>query len=193
MTSNPVYLSLEFTPNPNTLKYAVNQTLLPTTYSKPAANFTTPSQAAGASPLAEALFKIEGIEGVLIGRDFVTITKSESGDWERVHKLTSSTIESHLTAGLPVLTQTDDASAAGSRVESELDRQIRAFLDKEIRPAVAMDGGDVVFDRFEAGVVYLHLQGSCAGCPSATATLKHGIEARLKEVIPHVREVVQVQ
>lgn len=187
--NSDVYVSLEFTPNPNTLKYSVNRELL----SRGAANFTKSEDAQARSPLAAKLFAIPGIRGVMIGKDFVTVTKSDEGDWDVVHKGASNTIETHLGNNEPVLSEAamteNGAAKAGA---SEVENKIREILDNEIRPAVAMDGGDISFDRFEDGVVYVYLQGSCAGCPSATATLKMGIEARLREAIPEVQEVVSI-
>lgn len=185
-----VYVSLEFTPNPNTLKYSVNRQLL----AQGAANFTQKSDADERSPLASKLFEVAGICGVMIGRDFVTVTKTEDGDWDLVHKSTSRILEGHLSADLPVLTA--EAAAAREQAQKggtgEIERRIREILDAEIRPAVAMDGGDITFEKYEDGIVYVYLQGSCAGCPSSTMTLKMGIETRLREAIPEVQEVVAV-
>ena len=189
-TSQPVYVSLEFTPNPNTLKYSVNRELL----KRGAANFVKLADAEGKSPLAVRLFAIAGISGVMIGRDFVTVTKTEEGDWDLVHRETSRAIEEHLGQNLAVVEESflEQSGSSHKGGDSELEKRIREFLDVEVRPALAMDGGDVSFDRFEAGVVYLELQGSCAGCPSSTATLKMGIETRIREAIPEVTEVVSV-
>lgn len=187
MSDSPVYISLEFTPNPNTLKYSVNRVLI----ERGAANFTQSTDAEARSPLAAKLFRVPGISGVMLGRDFVTVTKSEEGDWDVVHKTASALIEAHLDAGEPVVTGGNDSNQ-GSAPLSEIEQKIRDILDAEIRPAVAMDGGDITFERYEDGVVYLFLQGSCAGCPSATATLKMGVETRLREAIPEIREVVSV-
>lgn len=184
----PVFVTLEFTPNPNTLKYSVNRQLLATG----AVNVTQLADAEAKSPLAAKLMQIPGIAAVMIGRDFVTVTKTEAGDWDLVHKNTSSTIEDHLNAGEPAVHESALASAGHKGGESDIESKIREILDRDIRPAVAMDGGDITFDRYEAGVVYLHMQGSCAGCPSSTATLKMGIETRLREAIPDVLEVVAV-
>lgn len=189
-TSN-VYVSLEFTPNPNTLKYSVNRDLLP----RGALNFVSADQAKGKSLLAEELFAISGITAIMIGKTFVTITKAEDGDWDEVHKKTSSTIENFLNAGKKVAE--DDGSGSGldghKTNNSELEKKICEILDKEIRPSVAMDGGDITFDRYDDGVVYLYMQGACAGCPSSTMTLRMGIETRLKQAIPEIREVVSAQ
>ncbi len=187
MEDSAVYVSLEFTPNPNTLKYSVNRKLL----EKGAANFTKKEDAEARSPLAFRLLSIDGISGVMIGKDFVTITKSEEGDWDHVHKNASQAIETHLSEGLPVL----NASAlenVGNQNSSEIEKRIQQFLDDEIRPAVANDGGDVTLDRFEEGVAYLHMQGACSGCPSSSMTLKMGIETKLKALVPEVMEVVQI-
>ncbi|MBC7396781.1 MAG: NifU family protein [Bdellovibrionales bacterium] len=187
MEDSAVYVSLEFTPNPNTLKYSVNRKLV----EKGAANFTKIEDAAVRSPLAHKLLSIDGISGVMLGKDFVTITKTEDGDWDHVHKTASETLEKHLTAGEVILNEGAQANALNQN-SSEVEKRIQAFLDEEIRPAVAMDGGDVALDRFEDGVVYLHMQGACSGCPSSAMTLKMGIETKLKEAVPEVTEVVQI-
>lgn len=186
-TAQPVYVSLEFYPNPNTLKYSVNRELLSTG----AVNILNKQDAAAKSPLAAKLLDVDGIAAVMIGKTFVTITKTESGDWDHVHKSASDLIEKHLSANLPAVNADALATAHGTG-SGDVEDQIRKILDAEIRPAVAMDGGDITFDRYEAGVVYLHMQGSCAGCPSSTATLKVGIETRLKDAIPEILEVVAV-
>src|SRR6185503_575285 len=149
MSESDVYVSLEFTPNPNTLKYSVNRQLLDTG----AANFTKKEDAEARSPLAAKLFKVAGICGVMIGKNFVTVTKTEDGDWDVVHKGTSSIIEDHLAAGGLAVNPGAQAPAhkGGS---SETESRIREILDNEIRPAVAMDGGDITFEKYEDGVVY---------------------------------------
>jgi Fe-S cluster biogenesis protein NfuA len=187
METSAVYVSLEFTPNPNTLKYSVNRKLI----EKGAANFTSLEATREKSPLAEKLMSVDGISAVMIGRDFVTITKSEAGDWDHVHKSASSTIESHLTAGGAVLIG-DALNRAEAVGGSDVEKRIQAILDSDIRPAVAQDGGDVTMDRYEDGIVYLFMQGACAGCPSSAMTLKMGIETKLKEAIPEIIEVVSV-
>lgn len=188
-TSNqtPVYVSLEFTPNPNTLKYSVNRELI----AKGAANFTTKTDAEARSPLAAKLFAVPGIAGVMLGRDFVTVTKSDEGDWDAVHKTASQIIQSSLQAGETVI-HADVETDARKGGDTEAEQKIRGIIDNEIRPAVAMDGGDITFEKFEDGVVYVYLQGSCSGCPSSTMTLKMGIENRLKQIVPEVKEVVAV-
>lgn len=185
MEQSAVYVSLEFTPNPNTLKYSVNRKLI----EKGAANFTKLADAEARSPLAAKLLNVAGISGVMLGKDFVTITKSEEGDWDFVHKTASDTIEKHLTAGEPIIIGSE---AEVTHLSSEIEIKIQKFLEEEVRPAVAMDGGDVTLDRFEAGIAYLSMQGACSGCPSSSMTLKMGIETKLKAAIPEVISVEQV-
>ena len=185
MEQSAVYVSLEFTPNPNTLKYSVNRKLV----EKGAANFTKLADAQARSPLAAQLLEISGISGVMLGKDFVTITKSEDGDWDFVHKTASDTLEKYLTAGEPIFIGSETET---TQLSSDIEIKIQKFLEDEVRPAVAMDGGDVTLDRFEAGIAYLSMQGACSGCPSSAMTLKMGIETKLKAAIPEVIEVQQV-
>jgi len=186
-----IQVSLEFTPNPNTLKFVVNIRLI----DKGAVSFSSSDQAIHKSPLAEALFKIPGVSGVMLGSNFVTITKAAEGDWDVIAEKVPETIQNHLEAGLLVLEtgfeqESHQSSSSSSPEDLEIERKIKELLDNEIRPAVAMDGGDITFGKYENGVVYLSLQGSCSSCPSSTATLKMGVETRLKEVIPQIKEVV---
>ncbi len=187
VTQSDVYVSLEFTPNPNTLKYSVNRELL----SQGAVNFIHKEDAQKRSPLAARLFEVPGISAVMLGKTFITVTKAEDGDWDLVHKSSSAIIENHLVQNEPVLNDLGPQEAHKGG-QTEIENKIREILDQEIRPAVAMDGGDITFEKFEDGVVYLYLQGSCSGCPSSTATLKVGIESRLREAIPEVQEVVSI-
>lgn len=183
-----VEVSLEFTPNPNTLKFVVNQALL----EKGAANYTNKGAATN-STLAQKLFDVSGVAGVMIGHNFITVTKGEEGDWEEIHRISRDTIENHLTNGGKAVEGDISSSPANhAGATGEIETQIKKVLDDEIRPAVAMDGGDITFDKYVDGVVYLLLQGSCSGCPSSTMTLKMGIETRLKELIPEIKEVVSV-
>ncbi len=186
----PLSINLEFTPNPHSLKFVVNRTLL----ERGAYNFTS-SEKAQKAPLALKLFEIPGVEGVMIGTGFVTITKAITGDWDVLADRVPTTLETHLNAGLPVVdpdfveAQSQTASSGG---ESEIENRIREILDTDIRPAVAMDGGDITFDHYADGVVYLELRGACSTCSHSMATLKMGVETRLKDAIPEVKEVVQV-
>lgn len=182
----PVFVELEFTPNPNTLKYSVNRTLC----EKGAVNCLNKEDAEKKSPLAAKLLDVPGIAAVMIGKTFVTVTKTEEGDWDLVHRKSSEIIEAHVGSGEPCVL--DAAFEVASSGGGDIEAKIRDILDREIRPAVAMDGGDITLDRFEAGIVYLYMQGSCAGCPSSTMTLKMGIETKLREAIPEVLEVVSL-
>jgi Fe-S cluster biogenesis protein NfuA len=181
-----VAVTLEFTPNPDTLKYALSQPLL----ERGALDFTDASLASE-SPLALRLFAVDGVKAVMIGHDFVTVTVASQDVMMDVNTAMQREIREHLEAGEPVFTGTypSDEHGEGS---SAVAQQIIELLDEQIRPAVAKDGGDIVFDRFESGVVYLGLKGSCAGCPSSMATLKMGIEQYLRERIPEVQEVQAV-
>lgn len=186
-----VQISLEFTPNPNTLKFVVNTRFM----EKGTANFLSASQAQGKSALAEGLFKVPGVSAVMIGPNFITITKAVDGDWDVVAEQVPQIVEKHLEAALPVFSPDFDpagpATVSSKPEDQEIEKKIREILDNEIRPAVAMDGGDITFGKYEDGVVYLSLQGACSSCPSSTATLKIGVETRIKELIPEVKEVVQ--
>lgn len=189
MSQEPVTVTLEFTPNPNTLKFVVNRRFL----EKGAANFTESSKAS-VSPLAQKLFQIKGIAGVMIGSNFITITKANEGDWDVIAEDVPKTVEAFVLSGSPFFSPdwAPETAPQATGENAEIELKIREILDNEIRPAVAMDGGDITFGRFEDGIVYLHLQGACSSCPSSVATLKMGVETRLKEAIPEVKEVVQV-
>ncbi|MDC0710032.1 NifU family protein [Stigmatella sp. ncwal1] len=185
-----VNIQLEWTPNPSTLKYVVDRRLL----SSGAMNFTRRDEAEQKSPLARKLMGIQGVTAVMLGLNFVTVTKGEEGEWDELNDAVMSTLDAHLGSDEPVVDEAALAAARAAQPEggSSVEQRIRDILDAEIRPAVAQDGGDITLDRFEAGIVYLHMQGSCSGCPSSTATLKMGIEGRLREAIPEVTEVVAV-
>lgn len=187
MSDQSVEIRLEFTPNPNALKYVVDDH---TFLDRGAANFTEKAAAEKASPLASRLMMIEGIEGCMIGQNFVTITVTNDNDIERIDQQTRDAVTSHIQSGEKAVNEISLAEVQKEAPTSEYDAQIKEIIDNEIRPAVAMDGGDIIFERFEGGVVYLYMQGACAGCPSSTATLKMGIETRLKAKIPAVQEVV---
>ena len=184
-----VNIQLEWTPNPSTLKYVVDRRLLATG----AMNFTSVAAVADKSPLAAKLMGIQGVRGVMIGTNFVTVTKGDEGEWDELNDSVMGTLDTHLNSDEPVVNQEAiEASRISGAEGASIEEKIRDILDAEIRPAVAQDGGDIVLDRFENGIVYLHMQGSCAGCPSSTATLKMGIEGRLRELFPEVLEVVSV-
>ncbi|MBY0429381.1 MAG: NifU family protein [Alphaproteobacteria bacterium] len=181
-----MFIQTEQTPNPATLKFLPGQPVM--TFG--VAEFINAGDAAS-SPLAKALFTIDGVERVFLGSDFVTITKSATKEWATLKPHVLAAIMDHLLSGLPAVSE-QAAAAPTNENDSDVVKQICELIEQRVRPAVAQDGGDITFNRFEEGVVYLNLKGSCAGCPSSTATLKSGIENMLKHYIPEVIEVRQV-
>ncbi|MCY4458835.1 MAG: NifU family protein [Albidovulum sp.] len=182
-----MFIQTESTPNPATLKFIPGQPVL----ERGTADFPKP-EAAGESPLASRLFQIDGVTGVFFGTDFVTVTKSDSFRWEHMKPPVLGAIMEHYLSGQPVIEPRDEpdgASEADSGPDAEVIKQIKDLLDTRVRPAVAQDGGDIVFHGFDRGIVYLHMQGACAGCPSSTITLKMGIENLLRHYVPEVVEV----
>lgn len=181
-----MFIQTEQTPNPATLKFLPGRDVM----SQGTADFTDPA-AATRSPLAERLFRIEGVSGVFLGSDFVTVTKTMDQDWMVLKPAILGIIMEHFTAGRPVILAEEvaqDAVEDGAE-DDEVSAVIRELIDTRVRPAVAQDGGDILFRGFEDGVVYLHMQGACSGCPSSTATLKMGIENMLRHYVPEVVEV----
>ena len=185
-----MFIQTEQTPNPATLKFLPGCAVM----ESGTANFTDP-RSASRSPLAERLFALPEVTGVFLAADFITITKNGDSDWPQLKPAVLAAIMEHFTAGRPVILAEagEDANPAeGGEEDDEIVTQIKELLETRVRPAVAMDGGDIIFQDFEDGVVYLHMQGSCSGCPSSTATLKAGIENMLRHYIPEVREVCAV-
>jgi Fe-S cluster biogenesis protein NfuA len=181
-----MFIQTEQTPNPATLKFLPGRDVL----GRGTADFPTP-EAAVRSPLAQRLFEIEGVAGVFLGADSVTITKDGDRDWYLLKPSILGVIMEHFTAGRPVINETATDDNAAHEDDDEIVAQIKELLDTRVRPAVAQDGGDITFQGFENGIVYLNMKGSCAGCPSSTATLKAGIENMLRHYIPEVVEVRQ--
>lgn len=189
-----MFIQTEDTPNPATMKFLPSRAVSPAPLDIPS------REKAGVSPLAQALFNVEGVTGVFLGTDFISVTRADDVDWRILRPSVLATIMDHFVADKPVLL--DEAAAQGvcSSCEAcaaqcgdpDVVKKINELLDMRIRPAVAQDGGDVAFEKFEDGVVYLRLKGACAGCPSATATLKFGIEQMLRHFIPEVQEVRRV-
>src|SRR5208282_535583 len=182
-----MFIQTEQTPNPATLKFLPGRTVM----ASGTANFTEPEVAARTSPLAERLFSLPQVTGVFLGADFITVTKDGDSDWYQLKPVILTVIMEHFTAGRPVLLAVADSAIveAGEEDEDEVVSQIKELIETRVRPAVAQDGGDIIFHDYEDGVVYLHMQGSCSGCPSSTATLKAGIENMLRHYIPEVVEV----
>jgi Fe-S cluster biogenesis protein NfuA len=182
-----MFIQTEPTPNPATLKFIPGQTVM----TGGTADFDSP-EAASRSPLALRLFQVPGVTRVFLGADFVSVSKAEGEEWHILKPAILGALMEHLTAGRPIIEEDAGASSAADADESEIVKEIKELLDTRVRPAVAHDGGDIIYRGFESGIVYLHLQGSCAGCPSSTATLKMGIENLLKHYIPEVEAVEAV-
>ena len=182
-----MFIQTESTPNPATLKFLPGQTVLPTG----TADFPT-RESADISPLASRVYSVDGVAGVFLGTDFVTVTKEDGVEWDHIKPSVLGAIMEHYQSGQPVLAdaaQPQAGHAEHTGEDGEIVGQIKELLDTRVRPAVAQDGGDITFYGFEKGVVYLHMQGACAGCPSSTITLKMGIENLLRHYIPEVTEV----
>jgi len=190
-----MFIQTEATPNPATLKFLPGKTVL----QEGTADFRDPASAAEASPLAEALFAVPGVTGVFFGYDFVTVTK-DGPDWQHLKPAILGAIMEHFMAGRPVMNdgaqQAGDNASEGEefydKADAEIVVTIKELLDTRVRPAVAQDGGDITFRGYENGTVFLNMKGACAGCPSSTATLKHGIQNLLKHFVPEVQQVEQV-
>jgi Fe-S cluster biogenesis protein NfuA len=180
-----MFIQTESTPNPATLKFLPGQTVL----EMGTADFPS-AETAGKSPLAARIFAVAGVTGVFFGTDFVTVTKAESVDWGHIKPAILGAIMEHYQSGAPVI-EGEQAAAhqAHDGPDGDIVRQIKELLDTRVRPAVAQDGGDITFHGFDRGIVYLHMKGACAGCPSSTLTLKMGIENLLRHYIPEVTEV----
>lgn len=185
-----MFIETEATPNPSTLKFLPGQDVMG---ARGTADFTDPADAAR-SPLAERLFRIDGVARVFLGADFVTVTKAEGPEWASLRPQILGAVMEHFLAGTAVLL--DDAEAEAEDVDpadAEIAAQIKELLDTRVRPAVAGDGGDIVFRGFRDGIVKLRMQGACSGCPSSRATLKHGVETMLRHYVPEVVSVEQVE
>ncbi|MBC8339848.1 MAG: NifU family protein [Rhodospirillales bacterium] len=177
-----MFIQTERTPNPATLKFLPGVPVM----SSGTANFADATEA-GKSPLASGLFGVEGLVGVFLGADFITVTKMDDKDWDILKPQILGVIMEHFQSGNAVIEE--GADVADSADLDGIAQQIKELIDTRVRPAVAQDGGDIVYKGFEDGVVFLHMQGACAGCPSSTATLKNGIENMLRHYIPEVTEV----
>jgi Fe-S cluster biogenesis protein NfuA len=179
-----MFIQTEATPNPATLKFLPGQPVM----EHGTANFVGP-QAAETSPLARRLFALDGVSGVFLGADFVAVTKEDAVDWASLKPVVLGALMEHFASGEPAVTAGAGSDSETDAEDDETVAQIKELLDTRVRPAVAQDGGDIVFRGFRNGIVYLHMQGACSGCPSSTATLKHGIENMLRYYIPEVVEV----
>jgi Fe-S cluster biogenesis protein NfuA len=181
-----MFIQTESTPNPSTLKFIPGRSVLP----EGTADFRSRKDAT-ASPLAARLFDIGGVTGVFLGNDFISVTKGDI-EWQHLKPMVLGAIMEHYISGAP---STDTGSANDAPDENydpkdaETVETIKELLETRVRPAVAQDGGDIIFSGFREGVVYLHMRGACSGCPSSTATLRHGIENLLKHYCPDVQAV----
>lgn len=182
-----MFIQTEATPNPATLKFIPGKPVLP----GGTRDYRARDEAAD-SPLAQRLFAVEHVSGVFLGHDFVTVSKS-GGEWQHLKPAILGLIMDHYLSGAPVVESGSAGDVAGEEFFDPADEAtvatIKDLLETRVRPAVAQDGGDITFHGFRDGVVYLNMKGSCAGCPSSTATLKHGIENLLRHFVPSVTEV----
>ena len=182
-----MFIQTEATPNPATLKFLPGRPVLETG----TLDLREPEQAAQ-SPLAERLFGIAGISGVFFGSDFITVTKG-AGEWQQLKPMILGAIMEHYMSGEPLLAQgageQDDGGEFFEPADAETVATIKDLIETRVRPAVANDGGDITFRGFKDGVVFLNMKGACSGCPSSTATLRHGIQNLLRHFVPEVTEV----
>ncbi len=180
-----MFIQTETTPNPATLKFIPGRQVM----SDGTAQFATADAADGKSPLAQRLFQVDGVTGVFLGSDFISVTKDGAQDWFQLKPGILAAIMEHYTSGRPVMLTQSAPSGEAAEADSETVAAIKELIETRVRPAVAQDGGDIIFEHFEDGVVYLQMHGACSGCPSSTATLKAGIENMLRHYIPEVIEV----
>lgn len=181
-----MFIQTEATPNPATLKFIPGRSVLATG----TADYREPGQA-NDSPLAIRLFEIDGVEGVFLGSDFISVTKGET-EWQHLKPAVLGAIMEHYMSGAPVVTKeggNDGAEGTYDPEDAQVVATIKELLESRVRPAVAQDGGDITFHGFRDGIVYLQMRGACSGCPSSTATLRHGIENLLRHFCPEVQEV----
>lgn len=184
-----MFIQTEATPNPDSLKFIPGRVVMITG----TASYTNLSDCHN-SPLAKRLLELEDINEVFFGNDFITITKAATADWYVLKPGILGVIMEHFVANLPVIIENSSTELAQPGDEDDdLVKQIRELIDTRVRPAVAQDGGDILFHSFENGVVFLKMQGACSGCPSSTATLKSGIENMLRYYVPEVIEVRAVE
>ena len=184
-----MFIQTEATPNPATLKFIPGRTVL----ADGTADFRAKGEA-GQSPLAKRLFDIDGVNGVFLGSDFISVTKG-SAEWQHLKPMILGAIMEHYQSGETAAGASganDDTAGSFDPTDAETVKTIKELLETRVRPAVAQDGGDITFSGFKEGIVYLHMRGACAGCPSSTATLRHGIENLLRHFCPEVQEVQAV-
>jgi Fe-S cluster biogenesis protein NfuA len=179
-----MFIQTETTPNPATLKFIPGRAVM----AEGTAQFANEAAADGRSPLAQRLFSVPGIAGVFLSSDFISVTKDATLDWFQLKPQILAAIMEHYTSGQPVVLA-PAAPIEADAADDEVVSAIKELIETRVRPAVAQDGGDIVFEHFADGIVYLQMHGACSGCPSSTATLKAGIENMLRHYIPEVIEV----
>lgn len=182
-----MFIQTESTPNPLTLKFTPGVTVM-----EEGTAFFTNKDDAAISPLAVSLFDIDGVTAIFLGSDFISVTKDEASHWEALKPIILTAIMDHFVAGKPVLIKGSAKAEMSDENDSELVKQIKELIETRVRPAVAQDGGDIIYRGFDNGIVMLELHGSCSGCPSSTVTLKNGIENMLKHYVPEVIAVEAV-
>lgn len=187
MNKESIQIHTEGTPNPNALKFVLDKTLLISS----TANFPN-KESSKDSPLAVRLFNVSAVEEVFIGRDFITVSKNPDISWDSIYSNLVDVINEHFKSGEPIISEIRDKRPEIRKNIDSTEDKIKEILDDQIRPAVASDGGDVIFDSYKDGILRLHLQGSCSSCPSSIMTLKSGIEAMLKRQIPELKEVISI-
>lgn len=178
-----MFIQTQATPNPATIKFIPGQTVL-----KSGLKDYKSLEEAGASPLAQRLFGLQGVKGVFLAPDFISISKADDTDWAMLKPMVMAALMEHLSTGQPIVVE-EKNTAVSDEDDSEIVLQIKELIETRVRPMVMMDGGDIEFDSFDDGIVYLTMRGACSGCPSSTATLKSGIENMLKHFVPEVIEV----
>lgn len=185
-----MFIQTEDTPNPDSLKFVPSDIVI---CEKGTRQFKDKDEAKKGSPLAFELFKIKGVSSIFFGHDFITVNKDIKTDWAAIKTEVMAAIVDFFMTGKEVLNPEDEAEdKSGDQDDDDVVKQIKELIEVKVRPAVAMDGGDIVYQDFKDGIVYLELKGSCSGCPSSTITLKSGIESMLKHYIPEVESVEQI-
>jgi Fe-S cluster biogenesis protein NfuA len=183
-----MFIQTEATPNPATLKFLPGRAVLETgTLDLRSCDEATQS------PLAERLFAVDGVRGVFFGSDFIAVTKDDGAEWQHLKPMILGGIMEHFMSGVPLLNgasiESDEADEFFDAADADTVATIKELIETRVRPAVASDGGDITFKGFKDGVVYLNMKGACSGCPSSTATLRHGIQNLLRHFLPDVTEV----
>lgn len=179
-------VSFENTPNPATLKFLLHRTVTDEGFDCPTV------QDADRSPLAAKIFGFPWTSSVYVGPDFITVTKQDWVDWELLANPLTGLIQEHMDRDEPVVVNWVTATEEDDANDLPIVRNIKSVLNREIRPVVALDGGDIVFHKYENQILYIHMKGACSGCPSSQITLKEGVETRMRELFPEIQEVVAV-